>query len=525
MKEKFNFEDEETAGNLSLDFPHPAEEAGTLEDSGDEFEEVEVIEDVTGPMAVAASPASGAAPVEPKSPPAPARSFQFEDTEPQAGHMVKIKVIGVGGAGCNALNSMVAGGNIHCVDFISANTDLQALERSLAKVRVQIGRDCTRGLGAGARPDVGRQAALEDRERLRASIEGADMVFVTAGMGGGTGTGAAPVIAQIARECGALTVGVVTRPFPFEGKPRARHAEAGIAELRQSVDALVTIPNSRLLALAGMKMTMKSAFQKADEVLGQAVKGIADIVTESGLVNVDFADVRTIMQGAGLALMGTGMAKGEDRAVEAARMAVNSPLLDEVSIHGATGVLINVTGSSDFALSELDEVTSLIQKAAHDEANIIVGTVIDDSMGEWVRVTVVATGFVTAAQPQPEVTGRQAITAPIPAVDRSQRVYAASQSWNGVNPGATVMTTPPPPPSIRLTMPNGEMTRVTPNPRESLAAQDDTARDLDSTQTRVAPAAGTSQPPPARRRFTGPSIDMANLDVPAFLRKNGNLRD
>lgn len=517
MKEKFNFEDSEELGNLSLDFPHPAGD-------DDGLEEVEVIDDITQPPEVRMAEA----PVMP--PPVvatPARAFDFTDPAAEASRVVNIKVIGVGGAGCNAITSMIDNAMVHCVDFITANTDLQALDRSKAKLKVQIGRDCTRGLGAGARPDMGRQAALEDRDRIREAIQGADMVFVTAGMGGGTGTGAAPVIAQIARECGALTVGVVTRPFPFEGKPRARNAEGGIAELRQSVDALVTIPNSRLLALAGNKMSMKSAFLKADEVLGQAVKGIADIVTESGLVNVDFADVRTIMEGAGLALMGTGMAKGESRAVEAARMAVNSPLLDEVSIHGAMGVLINVTGSSDFTLAELDEATSLIQKAAHEDANIIVGAVIDESMGEYVRVTVVATGFAPAVAAQPQPQPEQRLVAPIPAVNRSgQRVYPSGQPWTGANPSATVMTTPPPPPSIRMTMPNGETTRMTPNPRESAAIFDDTSKDLDSTQTRVAsvPPAAQNGSVTGRRRFSNP-VDFNSLDVPAFLRRNQPVKD
>ncbi len=496
----------------------------------DDLEEVEVIDDLTQPPRMMAAAvvqetitvATVAAPV----PATPARAFQFEDAQANVSRHVNIKVIGVGGAGCNAVNSMVQNAMVHSVDFVTANTDLQALDRSPAKLKVQIGRDCTRGLGAGARPDVGRQAAMEDRERIREAIQGADMVFVTAGMGGGTGTGAAPVIAQIARECGALTVGVVTRPFPFEGKPRARNAEGGIAELRQSVDALVTIPNSRLLALAGNKMSMKAAFLKADEVLGQAVKGIADIVTESGLVNVDFADVRTIMQGAGLALMGTGMAKGESRAVEAARAAVNSPLLDEVSIHGAMGVLINVTGSSDFTLSELDEATTLIQKAAHEDANIIVGAVIDESMGEYVRVTVVATGFAPPPVQMAQALPEQRLVAPIPAVDRGQRVYPSGPAWQGVNPSATVMTTPPPPPSVRVTMPNGEMTRVTPSPREMQANFDDTSKDLDATQTRVAsaPPDPTRGSTTGRRRFSNP-IDFGNLDVPAFLRRNQPVKD
>ncbi len=304
----------------------------------------------------------------------------------------RIKVIGVGGGGGNAVNTMIEAG-LEGVEFIATNTDMQALQRSKAPIRFQLGATLTRGLGAGANPVVGREAALEDRDAIAELLQGADMVFVTAGMGGGTGTGGAPVIAQIAREIGALTVGVVTRPFMFEGRKRKTQGEQGIQALKEVVDTLITIPNQRLLAIAGEKTTLTEAFKKADEVLLQAVRGISDLITISGLINVDFADVKTIMSNKGLALMGTGVATGAHKAVEAAQNAISSPLLDEISISGATGILINITGSSNLTLYEVNEAATLIQEEAHEEANIIFGSVIDDSLDESVRVTVIATGF------------------------------------------------------------------------------------------------------------------------------------
>ncbi len=304
----------------------------------------------------------------------------------------RIKVIGVGGGGGNAVNTMI-GGNLDGVEFIATNTDVQALQRSAAPVKFQMGASLTRGLGAGANPDVGREAALEDRDALAELLQGSDMVFITAGMGGGTGTGGAPVIAQIAKEIGALTVGVVTRPFMFEGKKRKVQAEQGIRLLKEVVDTLITIPNQRLLAIAGENTTLQDAFKKADEVLLQAVKGISDLITIPGLINVDFADVKTIMSNRGLALMGTGVASGDHKAVEAAQNAISSPLLDEISISGATGILINITGASTLTLHEVNEAATLIQEEAHEEANIIFGSVIDDAMEDEVRVTVIATGF------------------------------------------------------------------------------------------------------------------------------------
>lgn len=316
--------------------------------------------------------------------------LEFDDAEvPQAAN---IKVIGVGGGGGNAINTMITEG-ISSVQFIAANTDLQALETNLASVKIQLGNALTKGLGAGADPDIGRNSALEDQARIAEALKGADMVFVTAGMGGGTGTGAAPVIASVARELGALTVGVVTKPFQFEGRRRRRQAEEGIKNLSSAVDTLITIPNQRLLAIAGDQTTILEAFKKADEVLLHAVQGISDLITVRGLVNVDFADVRTIMTGKGLALMGTGRASGPTRAVEAAEIAISSPLLEEVSIEGATGILVNITGGVDMTLNEINEAMSLIEGASHEEANIIFGNVIEEDMRDELMVTVIATGF------------------------------------------------------------------------------------------------------------------------------------
>ncbi len=304
----------------------------------------------------------------------------------------KIKVIGVGGSGCNAVNTMIKLG-LQGVDFITANTDIQALNASLAPTKIAIGQDVTRGLGAGANPEIGRKAALEDYAKIQEMIAGADMVFITAGMGGGTGTGAAPIIAKIAKEAGALTVGVVTKPFVFEGRKRMKHAEDGLAALRENVDSLIMIPNQRLLAISGAKLSMMDAFKKADEVLLNAVQGISDLINCTGHINCDFADVRTIMNNRGMALMGIGHAKGEHRAVEAATNAISSPLLEDVSINGATGIIINITGGSDLSIHEVNEATTLIMEAAHADAEIIFGTVIDDTMNDSVKITVIATGL------------------------------------------------------------------------------------------------------------------------------------
>jgi cell division protein FtsZ len=304
----------------------------------------------------------------------------------------RIKVIGIGGGGGNAVNTMI-GAKLSGVDFMTANTDAQSLEESLAPVRIQLGSRVTKGLGAGANPEIGRRAALEDQESIREYLEGADMIFITAGMGGGTGTGGAPVIAQVAREVGALTVGVVTKPFVFEGKKRMRQAEQGIEELKRTVDTLIVIPNQRLLSIAAKTTTMLEAFHKADDVLLQAVRGISDLIITPGLINLDFADVRTVMAEMGLALMGAASASGENRAIEAAQKAISSPLLEDISIQGARGVLINITGGPDLCLHEVNEAASMIQEEAHEDANIIFGAVIDDDLKDEIRITVIATGF------------------------------------------------------------------------------------------------------------------------------------
>ncbi len=303
-----------------------------------------------------------------------------------------IKVVGVGGGGSNAVSTMIDS-ELDGVDFIVANTDIQALNANKATGKIQLGLDLTKGLGAGANPDVGRRAAIESYNEIVESLQGSDMVFVTAGMGGGTGTGGAPVVAKIARELGALTIGVVTRPFVFEGKRRQKHAEGGLQELKENVDTLIVIPNQKLLAISGDKTPLTETFKKADEVLLQAVKGISDLINIRGLINLDFADIRTVMQAKGLALMGTGYAKGENRAVEAATAAISSPLLENIKIDGATGIIINVTGGPDLSLYEVNEASTLITEAAHEDAEIIFGAVIDQDMTDEVRVTVIATGF------------------------------------------------------------------------------------------------------------------------------------
>ena len=310
----------------------------------------------------------------------------------------KIKVVGVGGGGGNAINTMIEN-HLSGVDFIVANTDVQALDRSSAAYKLQIGADLTGGLGAGANPEVGRQAALEDGKQIEEMLDGADMVFITAGMGGGTGTGAAPVIAEVARSLGALTVGVVTKPFNFEGKRRRRQAEEGIGKLKGAVDTLITIPNQRLLSVTDPQTSMLDAFVKADEVLLNAVRGISDLIVVRGHINVDFADVTTIMREQGMALMGTGRASGEKRAIEAAHAAVASPLLEDVAIDGATGILINITGGSSMTLHEVDAAATLIQEAADEDANIIFGSVIDENLRDDIVITVIATGFDKVVRP------------------------------------------------------------------------------------------------------------------------------
>ena len=311
-----------------------------------------------------------------------------------------IKVIGVGGGGGNAVQHMVAA-DIEGVDFICANTDAQALKNTAARTALQLGSNITKGLGAGANPQVGRDAALEDRDRIQEVLEGADMVFITAGMGGGTGTGAAPVVAQIARDMGILTVAVVTKPFPFEGGKRMRVAQDGISELGKSVDSLITIPNEKLLSVLGKNLSLLDAFKSANDVLLGAVRGIAELITRPGLINVDFADVRTVMSEMGMAVMGSGAASGEGRAREAAERAIACPLLEDVNLAGANGILVNVTAGLDLSIGEFDEVGQAVREFANDDATVVVGTVIDPELENELRVTVVATGLgQTAVQPQ-----------------------------------------------------------------------------------------------------------------------------
>jgi cell division protein FtsZ len=331
--------------------------------------------------------------------------FHLVEDEPGA----NIKVIGIGGGGGNAINRMIEA-RIEGVEFITINTDLQALSTNHAPTKIQIGRKLTKGLGSGGRPEIGKQAALEDTEKIVEILQGADMVFLTAGLGGGTGTGATPVIASLASELEILVIAIVTLPFNFEGKKRAEQAEEGLSELRNAVDTVISIPNERLLQTVNLDTSIQDAFKMADDVLRQAVQGISDLITRPGLINLDFADVKSIMKGMGMAFMGTGLASGENRAVEAAQKAISSPLLVDTSIEGAHGVLINITGGKDMTLHEVSKASELIHDLAHPEANIIFGTVIDENMKDMVKVTVIATGFEQAKQRQ--FTPRDHITPP-----------------------------------------------------------------------------------------------------------------
>ena len=337
--------------------------------------------------------------------------FEFEESQSQNARM---KVVGVGGGGGNAVNRMIEE-HLEGVEFISVNTDAQALLNSKSDVKIQIGKKLTRGLGAGARPEIGKQAIDESREEVARAMHNADLVFVTCGMGGGTGTGAAPVLCELAREAGALTVGIVTKPFLFEGRKRMRQAELGIAEMRKNVDTMIVVPNERLLAVVGKGIPFQDALKKADEVLLHATQGISSLISVTGLVNVDFADVRTVMQEGGSALMGTGIGRGENRAIEAAQQAIASPLLDNVSVSGATGVLVNITGGADLTLGEVHQINEIIHDAVGEEAEIIFGAVHEPAMQGEIRVTVIATGFdrpQSVSVPQPS----NLITTPSPIV-------------------------------------------------------------------------------------------------------------
>lgn len=367
--------------------------------------------------------------------------FEFDDS---VARNARMKVVGIGGAGGNAVNRMIDE-SLENVEFIAINTDVMALKKSNAHLKIQIGKRLTRGLGAGARPEIGRQAIAESEEEVRNALEGADLVFITAGMGGGTGTGGAPTVGRIARDLGALAIAIVSRPFHFEGKKRMRHAEIGFREVRRTVDTMIVVPNERLLSVVGKGTTFRDALKKADEVLLHATQGISDLISVTGEVNVDFADVRTVMSNRGAALMGTGEASGEDRAVEAAQQAICSPLLDNVSINGATGVLVNITGGEDLTIDEVTAINSIIQEAAGDEGEMIFGAVTDAQMEGSVRVTVIATGFgepveeeeTEPARPEPVVIGSR-YTGPrlvdeIKARQPVGKAGVASGSWR---PGA-----------------------------------------------------------------------------------------
>ncbi|MFC0108792.1 cell division protein FtsZ [Kibdelosporangium aridum] len=377
---------------------------------------------------------------------------------PPHNYLAVIKVVGIGGGGVNAVNRMIEVG-LKGVEFIAVNTDAQALLMSDADVKLDIGRELTRGLGAGANPEVGHKAAEDHREEIEEVLKGADMVFVTAGEGGGTGTGGAPVVASVARKLGALTIGVVTRPFSFEGKRRARQAEEGITELRNECDTLIVIPNDRLLQLGDVGVSLMDAFRSADEVLLSGVQGITDLITTPGLINLDFADVKSVMSGAGSALMGIGSARGEGRAIQAAQKAINSPLL-EASMDGAHGVLLAIAGGSDLGLFEINEAASLVQESAHPEANIIFGTVIDDSLGDEVRVTVIAVGFdggtPTHKKLDPQVVAsRTPANPPTATAEAGQVARPAPQPSPEPKPqpAPAVQPQPPTPPTTTYTPP------------------------------------------------------------------------
>jgi cell division protein FtsZ len=399
----------------------------------------------------------------------------------------KIKVIGVGGGGSNAVNRMVEVG-LGGVEFIVANTDLQALDHAKSAVKLQIGHKLTKGLGAGADPNIGRQAALEDTDNIIQTLSGADMIFVTTGLGGGTGTGAAPVIASLASELGALTIAVVTKPFRFEGKKRALQAEAGLEALRDCVDTVITIPNERLLSIIDRRTTMNDAFTLADDVLRQAIQGISDLILVPGMINLDFADVKTIMSGMGVAMMGTGMAEGENRAMQAAQKAIASPLLEDSTVNGARGVIINVTGGPDLSLIEVNEASCVIQEAAHEDANIIFGAVVDPNLVGKVKITVIATGFDRKAS---RVSATGASQTP---VDMSRYQEYAQRVMAAANGGPVPV----------------EPTEVPPQPISRRPTIEVPLRTMDagSRAVRAGATGGNAESDPA-----------SHFDVPAFLRR------
>jgi len=369
--------------------------------------------------------------------------FELEETVAQNARM---KVVGIGGGGGNAINRMIDE-HLMGVEFISVNTDSQALLHNKADVKIQIGKKLTRGLGAGARPEIGRQAIEENRDDVLHFLEGADLVFITCGMGGGTGTGASPIVAQLARDVGALTVGIITKPFLFEGRKRMRQAEIGISEMGKHVDTMIVVPNERLLAVVGKNVPFQEALKKADEVLLHATHGISTLISVTGLVNVDFADVRTVMQNGGSALMGMGAARSEDRALEAAQQAIASPLLDEISINGSTGVLVNITGGQDLTLGEVNQISEVIHDASGDQAEIIFGAVTDPAMEGEIRVTVIATGFDHATGQQEGPFARSVSPGVLPFPQRQSRPVSP---LSGGGPTVPKPATSPPGPGIEV---------------------------------------------------------------------------
>lgn len=439
--------------------------------------------------------------------------FEFEENLAQN---AKIKVIGVGGGGGNAVNTMIRA-KLDGVDFVAANTDVQALKYSEAPIKIQIGTKATKGLGAGANPEVGRNAAMEDQATIAEVLGGSDMVFITCGMGGGTGTGAAPVIAKVAKELGALTVGVVTRPFAFEGKKRSKHADLGIESLKESVDTLIVIPNERLLTVAGKDTPMIDTFKMADEVLLQAVKGISDLITIPGLINLDFADVRTIMGEMGMALMGTGIGQGESRAMEAAQKAISSPLLENVSINGATGIIINITGPSDMTLFEVNEASKLVQQEAHEDANIIFGAVIDERIKDALRVTVIATGF------NKEV--KKSTYAPATTLPKYKNVHATATHAAPPPPTPVVIRSQPAAPveatpaAERREMPQADI-RAKFFSREATLHEDDGEKQYDLLKSRAGGEMSELKKLVAEIGVVDMSQD--EYDIPTFLRKQAD---
>lgn len=443
---------------------------------------------------------------------APGGAGAYAVEQPSMG--AKIKVVGVGGGGTNAINTMISSG-LDSVDFVAANTDTQSLSHSLSPVTIQVGKELTKGLGAGADPDIGRDATLEDRHEIMEALTGSDMVFVTAGMGGGTGTGGASVVAQIARELGALTVGVVTKPFTFEGRRRSKQAEIGIERLREAVDTLIVIPNQRLLQMATPEMSLLEAFKLADKVLLDAVRGISDIINIPGTINVDFADVKTIMSKMGRALMGIGSAEGEGRAMKAATMAISSPLLEDMNIEGATGVLINITAAPSVGILELNEACSVIHESAHEDANIIMGTVIDDNLEDGIRVTVIATGF--AVEHDTHLAPEGTLFAPPPKKiltnirqEMSALTSRPAASTQPLSPPAAAPTPPKATPAAYAAVEQNEvLASSAPTPagqtaEPAMSAPSSPARSAPATTAPTSPVSHGSAPPPVDTGFTKP---------------------